>query len=253
MKKKILTLILLLFLLCGCSANVDLVVNENGIDETISVTALEDSYLSKQQIKDSFREFIPAFAETEIVDTMPDQKESGVDYYEKTTTELSSGYVLKYKYNFGLSSYVKARSVMKAFTSSSVIKNTNENTLTLSTDSAGILLFKEYPNLSEIKVNIKSEYPVKENNADEVKDNVYTWVFTPSTQKSIYILYDIEDKNNNNNNGNNSGGIQVVRNDDKENESEISKIANENPVLVALCALGAFFIFVIISYNRTTR
>lgn len=256
--KKILLLFVLLFLLCGCSANVDIVVKENGIDETISITALEDNYLNKQQIKDSFREYMPAFAETEIVDTMPDQKESGVEYYSKSTTELSSGYIINYKYSYGLNDYVRAKSVKKSFASSAVIKDVNEKTLTLSTDNAGILLFKEYPNLTEIKVNIKASYPVKENNADSVNNDIYTWVFYPNTQKSIYILYDLNNQNNSSNpqgNGgnnyssnqsNNQGGITITKDDSKKNQTKFSKFVNENPILVAICALGLFFIFVII-------
>ena len=258
MKKKIGILIGLLFLLCGCSANVDLVVTENGIEENVAITALQDNYLTKEQIKNAFREYIPAFAETEIVDTMPDVKESGISYYEKTTTELSSGYVLNYKYNFTLANYVKSRTVKKSFSSASVIKDNNEKTIGISTDNAGILLFKEYPNLTEIKVNIKSNYPVKENNADSVKDNVYTWVFTPNMQKSIYILYDINPSTPSNPSNPSDPEVEEPEenkqnNDDEEEKSEISKIANKNPVLVALCCLVAFFVFVLIITKISKR
>lgn len=244
MKRKIILLIVLLFLLCGCTANVDLVVKENGIEESVSVTALQDNYLTKEQIKGAFREYIPAFAETEIVDTMPDEKESGVSYYNKSTTELSSGYLLNYKYNFSLGDYVKARTVKKSFSSAAVIKDNNEKTITISTDNAGILLFKEYPNLTEVKVNIKAEYPVKENNADSVKDNIYTWVFTPETKKSIYILYDLN--SNPSNQKPNESEVETPSTErNEDNKSAVNKAANKNPILVAILALGLFFIFVI--------
>lgn len=248
MNKKIIILILFLFLLCGCSANVDLVVSDGGIEESVNITALEDNYLSKDQIKGAFREFIPAYEadlQTEIVDTMPDQKKPNIDYYTKNTTELSSGYIINYKYKFGLNDYVKSSTMKKAFSSSSIIKDPKENTLTLSTDSAGILLFKEYPNLTEIKVNIKAEYPVKENNADSVNNNVYTWVFTPDTKKSIYILYDVKDESNSSNNTNN-GETGIFKEDSKKDETEFSKFINKHPILAGLSALVLFFVFIFI-------
>ncbi len=260
MRRKIILLIGLLFLLCGCTANVDLVVKENGIEESVSITALQDNYLTKEQIKGAFREYIPAFADTEIVDTMPDEKESGVSYYTKSTTELSSGYLFNYKYNFSLGDYVKAKTVKKSFSSASVIKDNSEKTITISTDSAGILLFKEYPNLTEIKVNIKAEYPIKENNADSVNGNVYTWVFTPETKKSIYILYDLNSNSNptspsNPNSPSNPDPSNPSPSEPEEetsstekkedNKSAVNKAANKNPILVAILALGLFFIFVI--------
>lgn len=246
MKKKLIVIISFLFLLCGCSADVNLEVTDSGIEEDVSITALADDYLDKQQMRGAFRQFIPAFDadfQTEIVDTMPDQKNSGIDYYEKTETELSSGYLLNYKYKFGLNDYVKSSTVKKAFSSATVIKDEKEETLLLSTDSAGILLFKDYPNLTEIKVNIKATYPVKENNADSVKDNVYTWNFTPDTKKSIYILYDVSDNTSPNNV---SGNVTITKDKSKAEETAFGKFANENPVLVALGALVIFFIFIFV-------
>ncbi len=258
MKIKLVILSCLMVLLCGCSANVNIVVKEDSIEENVSITALQDNYYNKEQMGLAFRNFMPACADVEIVDTMPDQKEPGIEYYEKSSTELSNGYILYYKYNYGLGNYNKASSVKKAFSSPSIIKDTNEKTISLSTDNAGILLFKDHPNLTEVKINIKSEYPVKENNADSVKDNVYTWVFTPSSKKSIYILYDIskgestEPSNPSNPSGSESGGITVTKKD-KKNESEVSKIANQNPILIAIGALGLFFIFVLIITKITKK
>lgn len=272
MKKKILILISLLFLLCGCSATVDLNVTSTEITETVSITSYATSTFTKEQIKNSFREYTPAYAENVIVDTMPDEKEKGVEYYDRTLKELNNGYNFIFKYKFPINKYVNANTVKNSFASASVQKDNLENTMTLATDSGGMLLFKEYPDLTNVTVNITSEYKVIESNADTSLGNVYTWYLTPNDNKSIYIIYDTSNgtstSNNNGTGGENSGGnnslgntgsgenenleneengnITIVIKDEDEEESEFTKFINRHPILVALGSLAIFFIFVII-------
>ncbi len=244
MKKRLILLISFLFLLCGCTANVNIEVKENGINEEVLITDTFTDATIKEQVKNRYIEFVPAFAEDVIVDTMP-EKMPGVKYYDREISEINNGYNVKYEYFFGTANYLKARTVKNGFKSSALQKDTKEETLTLSTDSGGLLYFKDYPELAQVRVNITSVYKVLESNADSVNGNVYSWVFTPTTKKSIYILYDTKKED--------TVGDPEKEDTKEENESSknektgIEKFMNDHPILIASCLLVLFLIFVIIS------
>lgn len=258
MNKKLVVLIGLLFLLCGCSATVNLNVSLDAIEEEVSITSLATPTSTKQQIRNSFREFTPAYARDYDIlpDTMPDTKESGIDYYERTLKELGDGYNFVFKYKFPLYSYINSTTVKHSFVSSDINNDPDEQTLTLSTDSGGLLLLKEYPNLTDVTVNITSQYKVLESNADSQAGNVYTWNFNSATKKGIYIVYDLKPESSETpgTGGNTSTSPAESEEDDdgvrtvgqKKQKSQIEKIANGNPVLFAVCAMALFFVFVII-------
>ena len=253
MFKKILMLVGLVFLLCGCSANVNINVNEKTINESVLITAFANNKINKEQLKESFREFIPIYADTVIVDTLPDKKEAGIKYYNRTVDELDNGYNFTYKYTFNLNNYVQARTVKKGFKSATAQYDKDKKTITLSTDNSGMLFFEQYPDLEEVKVNITSDYKVLENNADVVNGNIYTWVFTPNSQKGIYILYDtnIDETSNENSENNKKPDTEVDNN--KAEKKGIEKFINDHPVLIALCCLALFIIFVIIISKFSKR
>lgn len=47
-----------------------------------------------------------------------------------------------------------------------------------------------------MKINIRTNYKVLENNADSVNGNIYTWVFNKDSNKSIDMLIDTSNSNN---------------------------------------------------------
>jgi hypothetical protein len=191
MKKKLLLLIALVFLLCGCTAEVNINVGYSNIEETISITTLADNNLTKETIKKSFRVYMPAFENDIVTDTDPDEKIPSVSYYSYISEELSNGYKNTYGYRYSFDEFKNSTSVKEAFRSVTIQNDKVDGEIMLSTDTGGLLLFNAYPKLDSVKVNIKSEYKVKETNADSHKDNVYTWTFTRGNdKKNIYILYD---------------------------------------------------------------
>ena len=56
MKKRVLLLLTLILLLCGCSAEVNLEVTPSSIDETISIVTTASGTYTKDMIKEGFRE-----------------------------------------------------------------------------------------------------------------------------------------------------------------------------------------------------
>ena len=102
MKIKYFSLILIIFMMCGCSAEVNLEISDNNIDESVDITFYQNAVYSKDIIKSSFRNYIPIYASDVIVDAEIDQPFPDIKYYEKTETDLGNGYLFNYRYNFDI-------------------------------------------------------------------------------------------------------------------------------------------------------
>ena len=183
MKFKYFILILSLFLISGCSAEVNLTIDKNSIDEDVNITFYEEGDYTKELINSSFRNYIPIYLEEPIVDTEEDLPFPNVTYYQKKTKDLGNGYLFNYKYNFDIDKYKEARTIKGAFKRYDI--TTTNNILNISTDSGEIIYFNDYPLLDKITVNIKTDYLVLEHNADRVNNNIYTFEFTKDSRKSI--------------------------------------------------------------------
>lgn len=188
MKKKILTLILLIFMVSGCSVEVNLDISDNKIKESNDITIYQNAIYTKEILRTSFRDYIPIYASDLIVDTVPDQPFSDVLYYNKNTTDLGNGYRFNYSYDFDIDKYGDARTIKDGFRDYSY--SYRNDIISLSTDNEGLIYFNDYPLLEEVTVNIKTDYLVEENNADSVNGNTYTWVFNKDSKKSIDIVID---------------------------------------------------------------
>ena len=188
MKKKILTLILLIFMISGCSVEVNLDISDNKIKESNDITIYQNAIYTKEILRTSFRDYIPIYASDLIVDTVPDQPFSDVLYYNKKTTDLGNGYRFNYSYDFDIDKYGDARTIKDGFRDYSY--SYRNDIISLSTDNEGLIYFNDYPLLEEVTVNIKTDYLVEENNADSVNGNTYTWVFNKDSKKSIDIVID---------------------------------------------------------------
>lgn len=233
MKIKTLLLISILFLLCGCSAEVNLEITNGKVIEDIKITAIADDTNTKDSFKGSFREYVPVYNEVIIPDLEPDVKVDNVKYYQKSTNELDNGYIFNYKYTFGFDDYNKARSLKRSFRSATLETNYKEKTITLYTDKTGILLMEDYSNFSDLVINIKTNYEVLENNADSVLDNVYTWKFTQNdNKKNIYLKMNSE--------------VKKDTEDEKKDDSSVKKKSDEEKtiyekywyIIVLVCIIG---------------
>ena len=221
MKKRLFILLALVFLLCGCSAEVNLTITDSKIDENITIVTFADNTTTKTMIKNGFRKYVPAFVDDVIADTEPDERVTGIRYYNFESQDLANGYKNTYSFEYRFDEFKRSRSVKEAFKSVTIQNDNVDREIMLSTDSGGIMFFNSYPKLENVKINIKTDYRVKENNADSHKDNVYTWVFTPSNnQKNIYLLLDKNHKWTDN----------VSENEDEDKDKDKDKDTNKtNP------------------------
>lgn len=244
MKRKIIILVGLVLVLCGCNAEVNLKVTKNDIEETINITDYVSNYANETMLVNNYRNYVPAFFTDIIVDTEPDEKKNNVEYYTKSKINFNNGYNFTYKYKFEFNEYNKAMSVKNAYRSVFLQHDRKENNIVLSTDSSGCLLFQQYKTLNSLKVNITSIYKVLESNADSVNGNVYTWNLSRSNDKNIYIKYDTTV----------SGGTikEENTNEDSDNEGEVVEEEKSDTkssfyaILVVILAMLVFILFVIV-------
>ena len=196
MKVKHLFLIIIIFLISGCTAEVNLNITNNKVNESVDITFYQNVIYSKDLIRTSFRNYIPAFAKEHVVDEDADLPIQGIEYYQKEVTDLGNGYRFNYSYDFDITDYENSTTMKNAFHVSRIDVNRANNQIKISTDSDGIIYFNDYPMLEEIVINIKTDYLVEENNADKVSNNTYTWVFTKDSKKSINMTINTEEVNN---------------------------------------------------------
>lgn len=196
MKFKYFGLILIIFMMCGCTAEVNLEISDSKIKESVDITFYQDAIYTKDIIKASFRNYIPIYARDVIVDAEEDRPFPNTKYYEKTETDLGNGYRFNYSYDFNINEYEEARTIKDGFRSYNVSVDQDNGNISISTDNNGLLYFDDYPLLEEVKINIRTNYLVEENNADSANGNTYTWIFDKDTKKSINMLINTSTNDN---------------------------------------------------------
>lgn len=247
MKKKMFILIGLLFLLCGCTAEVNLDISGNKISESVVIDAYPEGDYTMDRLPGAFKNYIPAFSKDILADAEGDIKKNGVSYYTRTQQSLGNGYRFNYKYDFSLSNYKGARTLKDGFKSSNLYVDTKENTALLSTDNGGILYFSQYPYLTEVTVKIKTDYFVKENNADYSNGDVYTWVFNRNSNKGIYLLMSLGQDEENPDKDKEDKKDDSSQNQAKEELSGFEKFINEHPILAIVLGILLFIVLVFIA------
>lgn len=254
MNKKIIILVILAFMMCGCASDVTLELSDDGINENISVTFLQDEHVSKDVIPSLFRDYIPVYKDVEFVDEQPDEKKAGIDYYNKTFEDIGGGYIYRYNYKYSLSNYNKSRAASLAFKSFSVIKSKEDNTITVSTDNSGPNVFNIYPDLESFRVNIKPTNEVVEANVEPV-NGVYTWTFTNNNfKKNIYLVMKTSDTTNSSNDDNsgNSNGSNITNNDNKDDKKN-QDFFTRYGVLIGIGGILLFIVLVMVINNISRR
>ena len=256
--KKIIIIIIFLFILTGCTSTVNLEITDNIVHEQIII---DDQVTPKS----SFREYQPVYYKDNVADTEPDIKENKKEYYKKEIIDNK----INYSYAFRINDYNESNAMKSVFSSSAIVFSEATGITELYTSSDGVYVFDIYPNLTKLEVNITTELEVEENNADSVSGNTYTWVFTPNNnKKNIYLrmrnyiykrIHVNEDKNdnktddssksnnNNDSNTNKYSGNSNIKADIKYKEKaskEEKQKENFNFLVIALVLLFAFLIII---------
>lgn len=168
--KKIITLILFTILLTGCEASYDLEIKDDKLNETITFTNPIDA-TKKQEIKDYLDSDAYVFTNTE-------------DSFERyNIMQISNGYKLSYTYK------------AEDFTNVALLNNCFDSYQYSNTDKYIAFRIQGKFNclydIPNIKVRLKTDYPVSKQNADIVEDGYYIWNINSFTSKNMDIEFTV--------------------------------------------------------------
>lgn len=186
--KKIFLLIMISFLLSGCTAEYNLNISDKGFNETLVLRA---ENLNDNELLIDYP--ITAFYDSEGNNEDPLKKEPDVEYYNSKLIKENNLNKLTYNYKFNESEILSSRIIRNSFSTIIFKKYDHDedgkNDYMLISTTDDFEGFK-YENLSKVVINIRNDYKVISSNADKVNDNIYTWIFTRNSNKAINMVYD---------------------------------------------------------------
>lgn len=181
MKKKLILLTNIL-LLTGCTCEYNLAIEKNTYKEEIIIngtTKEEISNLNQEwTIPVNKEEYNIGGDESTVIDT-------NIDTYNYQLNNNS----LKLNYDFTKNSIINSSAISVCYNKITVLDY--NNSIIIST-SPKTNCFNEYPDLTNLTVNITVDKKVTANNADSIKGNVYTWNFTKENASNKAINLTLE-------------------------------------------------------------
>ena len=177
--KKIIILISFVLLATGCkNVEYNLTINKRNITEEIVIpykNTEENLKKIKKQMKDKQQAY-------HIIGT------DSTEYYNQTLEKTSGKLILKYRYNYSPDMIINSEAINRCFYKKDFIKK--DDVLIITTDTIGCLRDEYEQFIDNLTVNIEvHNYKVEENNADKIKDNIYTWYFNNNNSENhkIYL------------------------------------------------------------------
>ncbi len=189
--KKIILIITIVFLSCGCTAEYNLTIddlNHLTYDEYFLIESID-----KEEIESEYNNVFPSNAyDDEDFFSETTEKIDGVSYYE-VEKYYDNKYYIKYHFTFPSNRFDHSVGVKTAFYNFTKKYNEETNTTTLDTGSFDA---NKFPNLEELIVHVTINNNVVSHNADEVDGNIYTWYITDFENARLLLSYEnsTEDK-----------------------------------------------------------
>lgn len=174
MNKKIIILLISSLLLCGCSADIDLVVTDDVVSEKIVINDVDPRSFYKN-VPFDYQDFLPDTVDEDFYDAK-------INYYDY---QQSSNQVT-YQHVHSINDIGKSRLFNDYLNDYLVKKNIDDNSKIF--EMKGIDLYRFYQ-LNNVKFNLKTDYQVLEHNADHVDNGIYTWNITKDNCRDKYIYF----------------------------------------------------------------
>lgn len=172
--KKVLLIIVAIFVLSGCSANYNLEIYNKEYKENLVIKSLEADTTKMSDWN------IPVNANESNADILlTTDKVVGVDYYNKRSDFTDNYYQYTYNHDFSMTNYYKSYFAAKSYDFFALFYDDTDESgkkdlITLTTSFKN-LVFTKYPELDNLTINIKTNHKVYSSNADSVKNYTYTW------------------------------------------------------------------------------
>ena len=207
--KKIIVLIVVCFLLGGCSVTYDLTIKGDNIKEDISVTAYsyeQNKYVLYDsldgRLSSLYNNSITRRYDEKISGDMPGEVPKHGNYTMQSYDYIdgTADKKLKASTNFSFDDYQYS---MAAYTCYDLIVVKHSEFRSSLYSSSLAKCFDTYPLLEKVEVNIKVKGEVTESNSDKIENNVYTWVIDKTNYKNKYvkIVFDTDSSANSRNTG----------------------------------------------------
>lgn len=243
--KKIL-LVLVVVLLCGCTANYDLKIDaNNNYYETLTLIEESSDNADKSYLHTLYLEEYPIYNSEEFMYYKPNEKIEGNTYYNKNLYVENNLYKSEYTATFNNDSYLDSRILVTSFKERNVGYNAKGKYYYL--ELSNLIIYNAQNNINKVNVSIEidSNYVVLYNNATSVNNNVYTWNFDSSNAdlKIRYQTlenYEESKKNNSSNINNNNQNINNTNNNQNSRESSVKDL------IIIICLLLCFVICLIV-------
>lgn len=176
--KKILILIIMCFILTGCSTEVNLKIDSENVFEQIKIYDLKSNVYINNIIKEDIQSNLEAFEREYEFYTIKEFEENG--YVGKT-----------YDFNESIDLWWEMSHIRACYDSVDLRKTTTHISLTTSNEYRCGYLF----GANDVKLIIDSDLTVNSSNADEIVGNKLIWNITSSNykNKNIEVSYKLID------------------------------------------------------------
>lgn len=177
--KKILFLIMICFLLTGCTVNYNLEIENNSFKETITGSVLNSEIENDRNATDiNMYNYL-------INSPQRVFKNNDNILYNKELNQLENLIDYEYSYNFSKDNFINSRILNECFEKFSFKEEDNKYYISVSGD------FKcSYTN--DTYINITTEHKVNANNADSKKNNTYTWIINKDKTEDLNLFITID-------------------------------------------------------------
>lgn len=196
-KIKLLLLIILVTITCtGCTAEYNITISKDSIEEVIYVNDNVTSNRNKKDILNHYNMWYPTYVnyitDGETIELEDfSEKADGIEYYNKSIEENNNGYNYTYKYKHDIDNYYDTYILARTFLETTV-QNGYTN-LVLKTSNKNFLC--DYDYFDEVKVNITIDpevYTLNHTNTSNINGNTYTWILDRSNCDDSQILLTLD-------------------------------------------------------------
>lgn len=220
MKKKKLLILLSVFLITGCQAEYNIVIDDNLVKEELLVyetnmnkwnTIQGNNILTYEQYQQEYKDApVGIYYNDQNIDGEVGFN-SNRSYYTINLINNNNRKGLSFNTNFNLNRYDNSYITKNCFKYINVLNQLG----TISISTSNELTCMDYiDGLDKITINIKTDYEVLETNATSVNNKTYTWVITKDnyTNSNIYIKLSksINSNSSSNKKNNNVSNFQLT-------------------------------------------
>lgn len=178
--KKVLCIIMCLFIFSGCTVNYDLEINNNIVDENI--------YISENLSK-----FDETIADSNIENAYSSFKNNKIIKYKNSKEKNGNSVTYNLYQTYALSDSVYLRTFTECFDAYKFIYADSTKTSYIIQTSEGFKCMDyEYQKIDSYKIKIKTNHVVINHNADEVNGNEYIWNIDSSNASTKSIKFEFK-------------------------------------------------------------